>query len=229
MCDVASERSFYLVNRDKGTVQEIGDFSDLISYLANTLDRGAAPYRKYDFSGGDRGVVEVWGWKRVRIPSMNEEGEIVWKDDYRRTHWEEERIKPLMVLDQSGAIVDIRQFEDEVRKEQNKISVPAWKIYYDGETAGEQLWVPQYIFSLHARCDIPYRFRRGAVPFIHKRNYWNYTPSSHRVQNLKMADQLRPKTRVDKSDLWDMPYRHVDRSWKSSFKVRHQWQKHIKR
>lgn len=79
-----------------------------------------------------------------------------------------------------------------------------------------------------------YTFRCDPVPNVHKRHWGSYyrIPKLHQVkkQNTVMEDEYKEfnSTKYDYKRLpvWDDRVRCINRSWKSSYKVRKQWQKH---
>lgn len=83
------------------------------------------------------------------------------------------------------------------------------------------------------RCET-YEFRRGPVAHTSKHRYrYNFyrRPQLHQVQTV--AEQYRgtefnwSKYRVVNTPCWDDRPRHIDKSWKTSCKVKKQWMKHL--
>lgn len=247
MFTVENKRTYYLVDRVKESTSEIGDFQELIMFL--TTKRGRALYYgtadenyltyyvgdfskklyvDFDFTGNDMQLtpVEYNHWVRTAV----------WKNDngllhqyhimrYRKDCRWVWKLKPYMVLDDTGAIVDVRLFDDKVvaaiEKKKNKPS-NYWVNHSTDHYFGERL-----VKYPHSAPWETFRFRCDPVPHIHT-YHWHHYYGSHRWQNRKYANEIRPKRRIDTADLWDAPERHIDRCWKSSCKKRHQWEKHIK-
>lgn len=90
-----------------------------------------------------------------------------------------------------------------------------------------------------------YRFRYEPVPYVHHHHFGNY----YRLPQLGYMRRANCKSRVNdgldelnieyyynkcisnkyhwkKMPEWDDKPRHLDRSWKTSYKCRHQWEKH---
>lgn len=92
---------------------------------------------------------------------------------------------------------------------------------------GERLNVPYHSGE-------SYLFRRSAVPGtgVKYGRYYRFTPARNCKYQLVHANDLRPGLRVDMYDLnaGDRRIKRVknyDRSWKSSYKCRHQYEKHL--
>ncbi|MBO5388908.1 MAG: hypothetical protein J6A59_12355 [Lachnospiraceae bacterium] len=80
-----------------------------------------------------------------------------------------------------------------------------------------------------------YEFRREAVPGIHNyksyhRGTWYRRPKLGRVKReaeiVEYKEFRKPKDRAVNLPLWDDKARCNDKSWKTSYKVKKQWQKH---
>lgn len=84
-----------------------------------------------------------------------------------------------------------------------------------------------------------YEFRQGSVPFVHKRRWvrgsWLRHPAtSNSKRNNLYYDEYTEKNFSDVRirnlpSAYDDLCRHNDKSWKTSCKVRKQWQKHDKK
>ena len=80
-----------------------------------------------------------------------------------------------------------------------------------------------------------FKFRDGAVPNIHK-SHW-HRGSYYRHPKLKSIKKsvysseykefTKGKDRQASLLVWDDRIRHTDKCWKTSYKVRKQWQKHL--
>lgn len=238
MYTIENKRTYYLVDRNKGKTSEIGDYSNLIKVMASMWNRNldwykqseTTPYDDFDFSGNDMSLqpVEYFGWKDVRVwDNTNDVLTSRIEKRYgliRDVKW---RAKPYMVIDDTGAIVNVRLFDADIRAAHARRSIRPKQGTTKDATYGEvrfsfswRIWGTGVYYS-------GYHFRQGAVPFIHRQK-GNYTTKSHVVQLWKNKEEMRPKCRVDWADLWDPKERHVDRCWKSSCKKRHQWEKHMK-
>lgn len=86
------------------------------------------------------------------------------------------------------------------------------------------------------RRSMKYTFRRGNVPGIckhrwHRGTYYRH-PQLHRLMiqsaNIEYKEFIKGKERMENLPTWDDRPRHNDKSWKTSFKCRKQWQKHQK-
>ena len=81
-----------------------------------------------------------------------------------------------------------------------------------------------------------YTFRKGPVPNIHKCHY--HRGSYYRHPKLKSVRKsvydneykefIKGKDVEASGLVWDDRVRHTDKCWKTSFKVRKQWQKHLR-
>lgn len=184
------------------------DEEDLIRVLAKILDFSRPgvinPYYDVDFSGTD-----------LRIES----DKFFCFCEYSVIKYIPKRY---IFTNENGGIVDVRQFEDDVRKYQHQSKPHYWQPYLGTPNHGEKCatgW---------RRSSGIFRFREGPVPHIHYHRGWNYTPSMHYFQNVKNKENLRPSMVLSSWDLCDERwYRHCDKSWKSSYKCRHQWEKHL--
>ena len=82
-----------------------------------------------------------------------------------------------------------------------------------------------------------YTFRCDPVPNVHKCHWGSYyrLPKLHQVrkQNSVMEEDYKEfnSTKYGYKNLptWDDRVRCINRSWKSSYKVRKQWQKHVRK
>lgn len=81
-----------------------------------------------------------------------------------------------------------------------------------------------------------YEFRKGPVPFVHKvrGNWLRHPATSNSKRNNFYYDEYTEKNFSDfrirtLPSAYDDIIRHTDRSWKTSCKVRKQWQKHDKK
>ena len=82
-----------------------------------------------------------------------------------------------------------------------------------------------------------FKFREGSVPKIHKRHWHRGTyyriPQLGRVkrnaENIEYKEFIKPSERYKNLPVYDDRTRHIDKSWKTSCKVRKQWEKHIKK
>lgn len=141
--------------------------------------------------------------------------------------------KRFIIYDEYGAIVDIRNFDKLILKRmEQKAACPKKSFWnyenykpYTGCEVGTRL--VRYHYRLKGDRQY-YKFRVGSVPGInHRYYYWNSSKKYPRLRNIK--EKLRTGDRsVNELINWD-GYRHCDRSWKSSFKCRHQWEKHLVR
>lgn len=222
MYSVQRDFSYYVVDRREGKTTEMTR-EELVKWVAYLLNKSRvstnSPFRDINFSGSDTVLVSkiIRTWRRrPRIIEGKIEYVECWGFEPVQTYEE----RPILVLDSTGKIVDIRDFFDEAEKIDPFLKKTDRRRTY---AAGTKL-LSHYWYGDEKEC---FRFRRGPVPHIHKYT-GNYTPKTHRFQNYKNAEKLRPKNRVSWDDMWDFPYRHTDRSWKSSCKKRHQWEKHLK-
>lgn len=180
------------------------DEEDLIRVLAKILDFSRPgvinPYYDVDFSGTD-----------LRIES----DKYFCFCEYSAINYIPKRY---IFTNENGGIVDVRQFEDKVKKYRHQNTHLYWQ-YLGTPNRGEKC-----VTGWHD----PFRFREGPVPHLHHcRGLNTYTPSMHYFQNVKNKENLRPGT-INSWDVWDTRwYRHCDKSWKSSYKCRHQWEKHL--
>lgn len=87
-----------------------------------------------------------------------------------------------------------------------------------------------------------YEFRRGPVPNIHKcksygRYYRHPSTTNTKRKNEYIFDEESADYKLSRSNykinslptVYDDIIRHYDKSWKTSYKVRKQWQKHIRK
>ena len=82
-----------------------------------------------------------------------------------------------------------------------------------------------------------YRFRRGPVPTIHNYNSC-HRGDYYRIPKLgsvrrsseivEYKEFVKPKDRCVNLPVWDDRIRHNDKCWKTSYKVRKQWEKNLK-
>lgn len=134
-----------------------------------------------------------------------------------------------VIRDINGKIVNVRLFEKEVLSSQTKTyrGMTKRERHTDDVKRGEKLFVPAYL--RHGSLKICFNYREDPVPHVHNYNNWHRNNPGHRAQLSKLADEIRPKTRIDICELWDGRNRHTDNNWKTSTKCRHQWEKHMVR
>ena len=240
MFNVDYKETYYLVDRDKGRTVELGNFDKMIRYISHIVNfrkgcfREKFPYEKFDFSGNDKGYVSVveCDWKKCPVHSYrNGSVEI---DRWELRYVQVDRLKmmarPYMVIDSNGRIVDIRRFETQIKAAQESRS--DWRYY--NKKLGEDFEVGEK-FIPYAWLDNPKpvsRYRCGPVFGIHKRNRWfRYCRNSKLFHNFRLSQnpeaKVRNKAKIEHWDMWDDCYRHIDRSWKTNSKCRHQWEKHL--
>lgn len=130
--------------------------------------------------------------------------------------------KRFMFLDSNGGIIDVRMFDKDVYKAwQNRWTKRCVDYFFNGNAEDAGTTIRKY-------SDSYYKFRRGPVGYTSCALH-SYTPKSHISQLARQYENLRPKVRVSSYWLWDYTTRHTDRSWKSSYKCKHQWEKHLVR
>lgn len=207
---------YYLVDRKRGKTEELGSFEEMIACVARKIDTSkykAYLYGDFDFSGNDFKVkvkIEYFPFKRTK--------EFV--------------ACPYMILDSKGRIIDVRLFDKQIRAILNSPS----KYYNDSridETfqAGDK-FIP---YRWHMPQNTVSKFRRGSVFGIHcyKPSKNSYLRRSKLYHNFCLSQNpeamVRNKAKIEHWDLWDDCYRHTDRSWKTSCKCRHQWEKKLSR
>lgn len=224
MFKVEDNEIYYVVDREKKTTIEIGSFKELLNWLSTrVLSSGGHKtlcYDKFDFSGNDIGFYteNVLTFGIVRYDS-----DFNPIKDWYFISKKVLRPRRYMILNDKGNIINVRLFEEEIKEVIKNKS--CWKAPKLSNVKYGDLVRCHYRYR---RENSPnYYFRRGPVPFIHNYNNWHCSYNHHRAQNYKQKDLIRPKTRIDRADLWDGPYRHTDRCWKTSCKKRHQWEKHF--
>jgi hypothetical protein len=82
-----------------------------------------------------------------------------------------------------------------------------------------------------------YSFRNEPVPYVHKYHYHfhNYYRSLHLGRARKQqsipeyAEYVNTSYKYKNLPQWDDRPRHLDRSWKTSYKIEKQWMKHCKK
>lgn len=232
---IENKRTYYLVDRNKGKTFEIGDYSDLVDFMASMWKRSfdwckqteTMPYEDFDFSGNDKSfqLVEYYEWTNVRVwDNMNDILTSHIEKRYELIRDVKWRAKPYMIIDDTGAIVNVRLFDADIRAAHARRSIRPKQ----GTTKDATYGVKLIGFSWRGKEKKIFRFRCDPVPHVHNHNSWHCSYVGHRAQLWKNKDNIRPKSRIDWSDLWDPKERHVDRCWKSSCKKRHQWEKHMK-
>lgn len=143
-----------------------------------------------------------------------------YKDNYYFSSWKERvaeyRTREYIFLRDDDTIVDVRLFHKDVLKKWNEIGRnPYWG----------------YRWKRHNH---PYEFRKDPVPGVHK-SHGSYGRSAKVGRLIKMVDHPEYKEynrHIDRYEKkaygwWDAPSTHSDRSWKTSYKCRKQWQKHL--
>lgn len=220
MHTVKKDEVFYLIDRRAGfkgnkvEINEITSFDALIRAAARIVDynrqsviwhrfREFNPFADIDFSGGDIECVCSW------------HGESFYRE------------KRYMFLNKDGGVVDVRPYEKEIKKawteRQNWLfsdKSEDWR--FDGNAEDVGVRVKRYKYSK------PYQdfsFRCGTVPNTGS-VYHSYTSPTQLGRHLR-EDTTRPSLKPCPYDTWDGPDRHYDRSWKSSYKCKHQWEKHL--
>ena len=221
MYTIENKRTYYLVDRNKGNTFEVGNYNELIDYLSNGFTRGSN-YENFDLTGNDKSWQEVWywDWKKVLVSTKTT---LHYEMRYVRMHEERLLPKPYMLIDDRGTIINPRDFDKEIKMVKHNITS-----VYNRKYNGDEYGIKLVGFNWRGKEKKTFRFRCDPVPHIHNHNSWHFSYVGHRAQLWKNRDNIRPKSRIDWSDLWDPKERHVDRCWKSSCKKRHQWEKHMK-
>jgi len=183
--------------------QGFSSYEDLINFLVRHQN-GTVDYR-------DKGP----DWNNPYLNNIN----MNFNDKYNNTYWSGEKRQTTtytyeyMFIREDDAIVDVRLFYNDIIKQYQE---------YKNK---------RYCYS--GRRTVKYKFRCGPVPFIGKRtckiirnvNYgrlirmFNHPEYKKYNNNNKYYDILEP--------WYEYPYKAVDKSWKTSFKCKKQWQKHI--
>lgn len=213
MYTVDNKEVFYFLDRRSDWKREpvcvrLDGYWELIRTLAKIIDFGRdgadRPYYEFDFTGHDAHCEVVWD-----------------HDGYYRTTSHVYHEKRYFFYREDGSPIDVRAFEADVRKCQQ--GTPPCSFHYCDKdrttncTPGEKL----YLYRKY-----PYHYRRGSVPHTGHRSWGHYTSPTQLGRHLR-EDVTRPHLKPCPYDTWDGPDRHRDRSWKTSFKCKHQWEKHL--
>lgn len=229
---VNQERVYYVFDRADNRKNRIGSFEELISFLSQIVSCSYSPsgvelgFDDIDFSGSDTSVMYHYN------TALTEDG---------LQHFPEgksNKYKQYVFLDETGAIVDVRLFAIEIFKEKSRgygsrcdrlpPNVPFEEYYIAGEK--------YYIGETFRNPSCIYTFRSGPVPYIHKPRS-RYRHLFRRVSYKRYLSMytnkhdrtMRKPRLMNLSPFWfdDFPYRKKEKSWKSSTKCRHQWEKNI--
>lgn len=219
-------------NRDK--IFTFDSKEKLIDWLASVLSFKrdvyifyGGPYYEFDFTGKDSEVVTktestyTWDIEESR-----------WRTSYN--YYKSRQLKRYLVVREDDVIVDVRLFEKEVLElKEERARKHASKIWYytryetEGAEQGE-------VFSIAPNWrDIKqtYKYRQGPVPNIRKRrNYGGNTKKFYRLfkqsTDPEYGKYMRNKAKLTAIEWdWEDYYRHIDKSWKTNTKNRHQWEK----
>lgn len=215
MYQVENKSDYWVYNKDTERWLHFESYQELIEWLGRTIKFETYfpdPYYQFNFTGEDLYHQRDYLYTR--------DGVYVYNEYFCcRTY---------MVFDAYNRIIDIRLFEQDIRKQAWKEKLAASTPYNSHRKAvhpvGERLY--RYRFSKKS-----YRFRRGPVDGTGKHYGWGrYTPSQRVGRLIRDNDLYRPKARYP-MDWWgeDRWHRHCDRSWKSSYKCKHQWEKNMKK
>lgn len=229
MHEVRDKTTYFFVDRSRGKTYYIGDFDELIVFLAKRIhfenrkdyvtqrfDKRDFIYDNWDFSGGD--VHWVTNHKLVWERYFD------WNIEKFVSGWHYKRINYLaarsyMIIDDRGGIIDFRIWEPLINAARDRmVSRSLWGTTINAKY-GEKLY--RYRFSPYA-----YHFRCGPVPGIHKLRGCGHRPHKGLLNTIRNADTIRPKARID-TDYWDN-FAHTDRCWKTNSKCRYQWQKNLR-
>lgn len=133
--------------------------------------------------------------------------------------------KRFLIYDEENNIVDIRDFDSiityKIEHSNSKTTHSYYGKPFGGHKAGEKLVCHTW------RGKKEFKFRCGPVPGIgHQKWYRHGWGSKHRQHMRTLKERMRTgEQKVELTNLnW---YRHTDRSWKTSYKCRHQWQKNL--
>lgn len=221
MYTVKNKEVFYFLDRyptgynEKPHWVRLESRQSLIRVLASILEFGRDgadnPYFNVDFSGNDNFERTIWEYCSHRDPKTGE-----------YTHWNYYEKKRYLFTREDGSPVDVRIYENEV-KAYKKGTPPTYHYSDKDRTTGCVHGQKLYRFKDKDRL---YFFRASAVPHTGKCGWGNYTSPSQLGRHLR-EDVTRPRLKPCPYDTWDGPDRHRDRSWKTSFKCKHQWEKHL--
>ena len=132
-------------------------------------------------------------------------------DTYIHCEWFKDPVRytrPYLIMDEDDRIIDPRRY------------------YYE---------IENYDFPPYQRRYPKHVFRRGPVPGTGHRHHYHFYRSMNYGRIVRMVNHPdfkeygRKKPYECMEQVWfDYPVRHYDRSWKSSYKCRKQWQKNLK-
>ena len=214
MYKVKNEEVFYFLDRRSGWKKEPvwtkpEGYWSLIRVLAKVIDFGREgadrPYYDVDFTGNDLHAQVVWEY-----------------DGYYQSKAHVYYEKRYFFCREDGSPLDVRAFEKDVRKFQQG-TPPTYHFSDKDRTTGCVHGQKLYRFRDKDRL---YFFRASAVPHTGKCGWGHYTCPTQLGRHLR-EDVTRPRLKLCPYDTWDGPDRHRDRSWKTSFKCKHQWEKHL--
>ena len=161
-------------------------------------------------------------WHRTQSETEAEEIPAIYKWEYRDVPVFYEAPRRYLVVDDHQAIIDIRKFEKEVLAYRNSKKRIPRQDKCDNAEHGEFVEVPCWRKVQKVQ---RFRFREDPVPNIHSHKHY-HTPNPGHCAQLVKAEGLRSKCHLP---FVPCKYRHTDSNWKSSFKCKHQWEKHMVR
>lgn len=223
-----TEERFYVFIRSKNKTVYLGDRKALIRaasahanshYFWTNTSKEAEMYKNIDFSGSDTTV------------SFRTESRKVSENEVCYDTYKDVVLKDYVFFDEQNRIINVRDFHKEIMKYRNRVN----KNEYHGEKKNGNC-LPGDVCNIYASKQT-YKYRRGPVPFVHKRHYYhalfrrprrmNYIKAATDVEYGKYVKQDKTSTTLP---IWcdDNPIKNRDTSWKSNSKCRHQWQKNLK-
>ena len=225
MYEITDRTKYFLVDRIQGKTFYVGGFNELIKMLANRIHYENRQlfnddvYEEWDFSGGDT----YWGKEMKKVFGLVRtwdyiSGEYVWKRRWYYKYLPVKFVRPYMITDDCGRIIDFRQWEKQIMAARMNRSYSKYGTT-DGAKYGDK-------FRCYRYSTDTYSFRCTPVPNVHKRKGWGSHPHKGILNTIRNKDFIRPKARIDYF-YWD-EFSHTDKCWKTNHKCRHQWQKHLK-
>lgn len=225
MYEVKDKVTYYFVNREEGKTFEIGNFDDMIIFLAKKLSFSLVNGREtafehWDFSGGDIGhftkFEKEWGLTRVWVAAENKYD---WRYAYHAVIKHYRAPKPYMVVDSEGRVIDSRIHVDKIKRVK--------PVSYDFKRRNDFVYgekLVRYRYHKDSQNDF-FFYRCSPVPYVHHYKSWGRGTHKGIHNTIRNNEYCRPKARVP-VDYWDN-FPHIDRSWKRNHKCRYQWMKHI--
>jgi len=222
---------FFMYDRSTGRTIDIGNKEDLIKYIITDGNS----YRPKDKNIKSLNLDDFELIKHSDYTGYDKEIFTIYND------WpnEETFIVPKRYLFYDGEyrIIDIRNFWEDIRKAlYNHLELNNKSNYYFGRKINNEIFEygDTIVRLWYNRENFKYKFRVDPIPCTHKhrRKYYRRIKKHNllkQVMDPEYKEFLHPKYKQYPDWIDDSPRADRGRTWKNNKKIKHQWEKNLKK